>query len=244
MLQEWLEFSAGKYPLGKYFYYFLVLWGMISCFAIGYGPYLTALENCRKQFRKVDDDVYTFQPNIEFRQLQPLPGEKRGIKYSTDEDGSRYCPYSSGTKGVPVILVGDSFIFGLHLDTNDTLCSTLGDAFKKRGFAPFTVRNLGMAGLNFPSYMRVIDHQLKNREFDWIVIGYLSRNDFVPTDTFYEIQHLQESSAYQLFTIVFGADTLNKSLNWYDNRFETREPEYERFAPYIKFLQNLADKKM
>lgn len=241
LLSEWFEYSFDKFSRPKYWRGAIALWGVVSCFAIGYMPYKKALDRSFQQYRKVEDGTYTFQPGISFRDIQPGAAGKK-VVYSIDDEGNRACDNISKKTAGNIILAGDSYIFGLFLEEKDTLCRQLGEALRRRGSSAFSLRNLGVAGLNIDSTIKKTNYQLGKGNADWIIISYLSRNDFSPYDSFYEIQQLQETATYKALAMVFGPDTLTKSLNWFNNRYVLKEPEKEPFLRRISGLKELAKK--
>lgn len=118
--------------------------------------------------------------------------------------GYRTCPYTNNQSGESIALIGDSFVFGLHLDERDTLCTALGNVLTRKHYGPFSIKNLGFPGTNFSSYLNVADYFANKGRTDLMLIEYLGPNDLLPYDSDYEIDSMRNSFLFKIIVLSFG----------------------------------------
>jgi hypothetical protein len=161
--------------------------------------------------------LYTWR----LRSLREPSTTRPRVLYSYNSSGFRGPEWSStrepGT--TRVALIGDSFVFGSGVEAGDTLDRALaGRLFEISPSRRFEVLNLGLAGNNIASHVKLYEVAQQHLEVDAAVICLHLPNDLSRTEPAEEIRALVRPSAHGLATYLFGFSwvRLVSDLLWLD----------------------------
>lgn len=145
--------------------------------------------------------TYSFDEPGRVRGLFPFEGGSERIdeRYGfvgtgqIHPDGYRRCaPEGEENADAPtVVMVGDSFVYGLAVDDPDTLCWKLRETRAQRGDAPIHFINLGQPGASLYSYTPNFRYAVDTLGADAVIVGLLLPNDseVVDRNTSAELVH-------------------------------------------------------
>lgn len=163
--------------------------GKLFCFAAalaitiwnGYGPTRESVAMDLSKYRYLGNGIYSFAPNVDYSDR--VEGGKT-FKYNIGANGFRGCRFSTTAAGKTIVLVGDSYFHGMHLETEDTLCSKLGEELNRKGIRDFNIQVMAFPGANFSSYIKMANYYLQNNPApDFFLIEFLSDNDLRKNDS-------------------------------------------------------------
>jgi len=122
-----------------------------------------------------------------------------------------------------ILTVGDSFVFGSGVEAGDTLAAQLQEALsRERSAKDFDVLNLGIPGFSFHASVRLLQALAPKLRPEWVVIGFLRRNDLEPVDTWERIESVG-------MTLWVAAALLHVDLDWF--RMEAaRESDWQKIT--------------
>jgi hypothetical protein len=129
------------------------------------------------------------------------------ITYRHDRHGFRGAGFEDAkAKGrVRVALVGDSFIFGLGVEEEQTLKGYLDEELARRGLADkVEVLNLGIPGANLATHVRMVERARERLNADVIVLGLFEDNDLSAWDIQDEIEESARFGPFSLGVLVLG----------------------------------------
>lgn len=134
--------------------------------------------------------VPTLPPDIHAVECR---GEGYCAHIDTSPLGFRTNPFAlEPTAGnLRVLTAGDSFVFGSGAEVHDTLSARLAESLDR--LLPeqgFEVLNLGIPGFSFHSTVRLLETMAPLLKPQWVVIGFLRRNDLDPYDPWERIESL------------------------------------------------------
>ncbi len=117
--------------------------------------------------------------------FRAVSAERRELSYTINEHGFRGPGFSPGRQGdaTRVALVGDSYVFGIGVEEQETLRAQLQRALEER--APrrrFEVLNLGIPGNNLASHVDLVGALQERLAVDEIIVGLTIPNDLSPWD--------------------------------------------------------------
>lgn len=148
--------------------------------------------------------IWTQSPSQSWTDTRPtLPH----ITYRHDASGFRGAGFDE--KKAPgilrVALVGDSFIFGLGVEENQTLEARLEEELAARGLGgKVEVLNLGVPGANLGTHVRMYRIARETLAADAVVMGVFEDNDLTDWDVQDEITQLAEPSPFSLGCFLLG----------------------------------------
>jgi lysophospholipase L1-like esterase len=148
--------------------------------------------------------VWTSTPSQSWTDTRPsLPH----ITYRHDRRGFRGAGFEE--KKPPgrlrIALVGDSFIFGLGVEENETLKARLDERLARRGLADkIEVLNLGIAGTNLATHVKMYAVAHEELGADVIVMGVFEDNDLSEWDLEDEVDELARPSLFSLGCFLLG----------------------------------------
>jgi hypothetical protein len=129
------------------------------------------------------------------------------ITYRHDSNGFRGAGFDEikAPGRLRVALVGDSFIFGLGVEENQTLKARLEEELAKRGLADrVEVVNLGIPGANLATHVRMYALAHEQLGADAVVMGVFEDNDLTTWDVEDEINDLARPSLFSLGVFALG----------------------------------------
>jgi lysophospholipase L1-like esterase len=94
----------------------------------------------------------------------------------TEADGTRRCGAPAPPGASVVVLVGDSYVYGVGLPDEDTLCAHLAERLAASG-PPVRVVNLGQPGASLHSYPATVAYAVETFHPDLLVLTLLPAND-------------------------------------------------------------------
>jgi hypothetical protein len=147
--------------------------------------------------------VWTQSPSQSWTDHRPsLPH----ITYRLDSEGFRGAGFAlaKAPGRVRVALVGDSFIFGLGVEEDQTLKARLDEELARRGLGDrIEVLNLGIPGANLATHVRMYTIAHAELAADVIVMGVFEDNDLTEWDIQDEIDGLARPSLFSLGVFLF-----------------------------------------
>ncbi len=129
------------------------------------------------------------------------------ITYRFDRNGFRGAGFDEQRPSgrLRVALVGDSFIFGLGVEEDQTLKARVEEQLARRGLADkVEVLNLGIPGTNLATHIRMYSIALEVLKADVVVMGVFEDNDLSAWDVQDEIEQLPRVSPFSLGCYLFG----------------------------------------
>jgi hypothetical protein len=129
------------------------------------------------------------------------------ITYRHDRNGFRGAGFDEAKAPgrLRVALVGDSFIFGLGVEEDQTLKTRLDEELAKRGVGDrIEVLNLGIPGANLGTHVRMYSMARERLAADAVVMGVFEDNDLTEWDVQDEIDNLARPSAFSLGVFLLG----------------------------------------
>lgn len=131
----------------------------------------------------------------------------------------RICANSAGFRGpqllvrktaraVRVLLVGDSYVFGSGVYEEDTLRARLALALKLRAPRRWELESYALPGLNFNSYVSLLEKIAPGARPDVVVLGFLRGNDLLP----YDVWDLLERDNQLLLALSSGVALAERDL--------------------------------
>lgn len=129
------------------------------------------------------------------------------ITYRHNREGFRGADFAEAKAPgrLRVALVGDSFIFGLGVEEDQTLKAKLDEELARRGLGDkIEVLNLGILGANLGTHVRMYSIARELLGADAVVMGVFEDNDLAEWDVQNEIDDLARPSAFSLGVYLLG----------------------------------------
>jgi lysophospholipase L1-like esterase len=148
-------------------------------------------------------DIVAGRPNALYRENRP---NRPAVLYRQDGYGFRGAGFATEKPpGVRrVVVVGDSYVFGVGVEENDSLPVALRDELFRRDPArPIEVLDLGVPGDNLASHLDVISAAARLSP-DLVVLGLTLPNDLSRWDVQTARRDAQRISAFSFGRFLFG----------------------------------------
>lgn len=168
-----------------------------------------SLENTQGFWFDLDPHFGTrHKPNDSYRQKKSC----YNVLYTSNSAGFRDVERAQQSSKSRVVVLGDSFMEGVGVETPQRLSNLLDSATNR----PFL--NFGMAGNFGPTqYWQLYQHEASTYQHDAVLIGILPANDFIDDD--YDLGHAGMANRYRPYLrgsypnyeLVYFQDSLHKS---------------------------------
>jgi hypothetical protein len=122
---------------------------------------------------------YRGKPNLQAYEPSNCPAEAEGVTYFTDDQGFRNQP---GAEDAPLVVVGDSFVFGTCLPYEDLWTTRLGETLDTE------VANYSMVGISLWHYNKYTDVLVREGDHRALIYS-VFLNDLVREPSFDESLH-------------------------------------------------------